>query len=124
MVPSDACPVGMEGIIGLIREKVREDFANAIALPGSLAGLIGPDNKRNGRSVPIAEAVSMGCAFSVQVAPHILAFDADTPKQVAAVYRLAEQAVVRGLQPSFWSRDGSVISISCSASMTAVSDQS
>jgi hypothetical protein len=88
-------PIGMEGMAEAFELRRREEFATAIALPGTLAVLITGENKGDGRPIPIAEAVSTGHAFSVQLAPHVLAFDADSPIAALAALVLTEEFKAR-----------------------------
>ena len=65
--------------------KVRQDFARAIAFPGSQAIILGEDNESDGPPVSIAEAVASRRAFTVQLALHNLAIDQDDVEQANAL---------------------------------------
>jgi len=74
-------------------------FAEAVAKPGSIVLLLGPDNRKQGWA-SLDEAILSGQAFAVEVRDNILAVDADSPQSGAYLQDvLTPELEAQGLHP-------------------------
>ena len=85
--------------VSVVAPEVLHAFATAIVRPGGNALLINPDNSKL-RWVSIETAATARMAFAVEVAPEILAVDADSPALgLRAEGDLASSLIETGFTP-------------------------